>query len=105
MLVLIILSVEIVPIIAKSIGPKAIKRNELILRLIVLGQTDLSEVIEKISKLDLKIRHVHIKDLPDGNVKVEIMVAVNESRKIADVYYDIRKIGAVLTVEAESLEN
>lgn len=104
-LVLIIFSVEIVPKIAKWLGPNALKRNELFLRLSVLGQTNLTEMIDQISELDLKIRHVHIRDLPDGNLRVEIMVAVHENRKITDVYYDIRKIPAVLSVEAESLEN
>lgn len=104
-LLLIIISVEIVPKIVKWIGPTALNRKEMQLRLVVLGKTDVTDLMKQITDMGLKIRHIHIKDLEDGNHKIALILAVHEDRKITEIYYDMRKIQSILSVEAESLEN
>lgn len=104
-MLLIIISVELIPRFVKRIGPSALRRWEMQLRLTVNRTYDLTEIIVQIASLGIKIRHMNIKDLPDGNLKVILVGAVPEKSKMTEMYYAIRKIAGIVSVEAESLHN
>lgn len=102
-LVLIILSVEIMPKIIRLIGPRALKEKEIQLTLNVKGEADMEGIIKEIKNRQIKIKHVHIKDLENGNHWLSLTIAVHEKRYVTDVYNHVRKIPFVVSVEAESL--
>lgn len=102
-LVLIILSVEIMPKIIRLIGPRTLKEKEIQLTLNVKGEADMEAIIKEIKNRQIKIKHVHIKDLENGNHWLSLTIAVHEKRYVTDVYYHVRKIPFVVSVEAESL--
>jgi putative Mg2+ transporter-C (MgtC) family protein len=102
-LVLIILSVEIMPKIIRLIGPRTLKEKEIQLTLNIKGEADMEAVIKEIKNRQIKIKHVHIKDLENGNHWLSLTIAVHEKRYVTDVYNHVRKIPCVVSVEAESL--
>lgn len=102
-LVLIILSVEIMPKIIRLIGPRTLKEKEIQLTLNVKGEADMEAIIKEIKNRQIKIKHVHIKDLENGNHWLSLTIAVHEKRYVTDVYNHVRKIPCVVSVEAESL--
>jgi len=102
-LVLIILSVEIMPKIIRLIGPRTLKEKEIQLTLNIKGEADMEAIIKEIKNRQIKIKHVHIKDLENGNHWLSLTIAVHEKRYVTDVYYHVRKIPFVVSVEAESL--
>jgi putative Mg2+ transporter-C (MgtC) family protein len=102
-LVLIILSVEIMPKIIRLIGPRTLKEKEIQLTLNIKGEADMEAIIKEIKNRQIKIKHVHIKDLENGNHWLSLTIAVHEKRYVTDVYNHVRKIPFVVSVEAESL--
>jgi len=102
-LLLIILSVEFIPFMIKLIGPKALREKDIRMRLIVKAESDLTKLMKEIKSKEISIQNVKVKDLPDGDHYIELMINVNEKRYTTDVYYEVRKIQDITTVEIESL--
>lgn len=102
-LLLILLSVEFIPMIIRWAGPSALKRREMQLRLTIKGNHSMNEVISAIEGLNMKIGQMKISDQADGTINMEMIITVHHKRNMTDLYYDLRNIPAIERVEAEML--
>ena len=100
--VLIIISVEIVPLVMSLIGPKQLRQKEILLQLMVSDKNDISNIISNIKKEDIIIKNVRIKDA-EANLFVQLTITVHYQRRTVDVYTAISNIEGIKAVEVESL--
>ncbi|KZE66041.1 MgtC/SapB transporter [Fictibacillus phosphorivorans] len=100
---LILISVELIPLIMKWIGPKALRQIDIKLKLVVNPDTNMSDVMKEISELKVKIVNVRIKDLENDNKKMELAASIYEKRYTTDLYDDVKKINGIRSVEIETL--
>ncbi|MCM3730187.1 MgtC/SapB family protein [Fictibacillus nanhaiensis] len=101
---LILISVELIPLVMKWIGPKALRQIDVKLKLIVEPQTNMSEVMKQINELNVRIVNVRIKDLENDNRKMEMAASIYEKRYTTDLYDDVKKIHGIRSVEIETLD-
>jgi putative Mg2+ transporter-C (MgtC) family protein len=100
---LILISVELIPLIMKWIGPRALRNVDIRLKLVVREEADMTTLIKKVNEQNVRITNVRIKDLDSGLRKMELAAAIYEKRYTTDLYYDIKKIEGIQTVEIETL--
>jgi putative Mg2+ transporter-C (MgtC) family protein len=100
---LILISVELIPLIMKWIGPKALRQIDIKLKLVVNPDTNMSDVMKQINEQQVKIVNVRIKDLENDNKKMEMAVSIYEKRYTTDLYDDVKKIEGIRSVEIETL--
>ncbi|ANX12496.1 MgtC/SapB transporter [Fictibacillus arsenicus] len=101
---LILISVELIPLIMKWIGPKALRQIDVKLKLIVEPETNMSDVMKQINELNVRIVNVRIKDLENDNRKMEMAASIYEKRYTTDLYDDVKKIKGIRSVEIETLD-
>jgi putative Mg2+ transporter-C (MgtC) family protein len=102
--VLLIISVELVPLIFLVIGPKKLREKEVLLKMTIKNKEQIQEVIDIIQKDDITIENIHIKDLKDGNTHLlELNASVDFRRRTTHLYYSVSEIPGVENVEIESL--
>ncbi|MBH0156080.1 putative Mg2+ transporter-C (MgtC) family protein [Fictibacillus halophilus] len=100
---LILISVELIPLIMKWIGPKALRQIDIKLKLVVNPDTIMSDVMKEINELKVKIVNVRIKDLENDYKKMEMAASIYEKRYTTDLYDDVKKIDGIRSVEIETL--
>lgn len=100
--ILIIISVEIVPLVMSLIGPKQLRQKEILLQLMVSDKKDISDIISTIKKEDIIIKNVRIKDV-ETSLFVQLTITVHYHRRTVDVYTAISNIKGIKAVEVESL--
>ncbi len=100
--VFLIASVELIPLVTAVFGPKQLREKELLVKLIVLDATKISDVIQVIKHQNIRIKTVRIKDLDNGNHFVELKVSVDQKRVTTDVYEFIHQIPAIRGVDIEN---
>ncbi|GGB54988.1 MgtC/SapB family protein [Fictibacillus barbaricus] len=100
---LILISVELIPLIMKWIGPKALRQIDIKLKLVVNPDTNMSDVMKQINEQKVKIVNVRIKDLENDNKKMEMAASIYEKRYTTDLYDDVKKIEGIRSVEIETL--
>ncbi|MBB6177605.1 putative Mg2+ transporter-C (MgtC) family protein [Anoxybacillus tengchongensis] len=100
--VFLIASVELIPLVTAVFGPKQLREKELLVKLIVLDATKISDVIQVIKHQNIRIKTVRIKDLDNGNHFVELKVSVDQKRATTDVYEFIHQIPAIRGVDIEN---
>jgi putative Mg2+ transporter-C (MgtC) family protein len=101
---LILISVELIPLIMKWIGPKALRQIDVKLKLIVEPETNMSEIMKQINELNVRIVNVRIKDMENENRKMEMAASIYEKRYTTDLYDDVKKIQGIRSVEIETLD-
>ncbi|KAB7708816.1 MgtC/SapB family protein [Bacillus aerolatus] len=101
---LMIISVEIFPIIFKWIGPKSLTEKQLKVRIIVDNEEKMTDILKQMKHKGMKAHKVRIKDVKEGTFQqMDLMVLVNEKLYSTDVYYQLKQIQHVVSVEMEAL--
>ncbi|UZJ76991.1 MgtC/SapB family protein [Fictibacillus sp. KU28468] len=100
---MILISVELIPMIMKWMGPKTLREKEARVRIIVPDGWNMTEMVKEIKQKQLKILNVRVKDLENGTSKMELTLSIYEKRYTTDIYYDIKEIKGVQNVEIETL--
>ncbi|HJV44902.1 MAG TPA: MgtC/SapB family protein [Bacillota bacterium] len=108
-LFLIIVSVELLPIFLKFIGPQTLREKELRLELYIKKEDNrIIEVMDEIKSKGIKIKSIRIRDITREEIKeathrVHLIINVNEKRFTADVYHEIKQVHGIVSVEIENL--
>ena len=100
--ILIIISVEVVPIIMNLIGPKQLRQKEILLQLMIAENADVANIMSAIQNDNINIKNVRIKDT-ETSLFVQLTIAVHYQRRTVDVYTAVSKIKGIKAVEIESL--
>lgn len=101
--ILLIVSVEVVPIIITYLGPKRLREKELSLRATITEKRKIKSIIEKIKDEEIAIESIRIKDLKNQQHLLELKIIVDFRKKTVDIYYTISDIEGINDVEIESL--
>lgn len=100
--ILLMISVEFIPFLTKLIGPKQFKEKEIRLELTVSRDIHLTTLISEIKNLNLRVKHVRVKDLDDF-VVMQLKILAHEKRFTTDVYYDIQRVAGIKQIDIQSL--
>lgn len=100
---LLIISVELLPFILSLLGPKQLRQKEILLQLKVSDQHNITDIINDIKNNKITLTHVHIKDLETNEQFIQMKIMVPQKRLTTDVYYEVRKIEGIRSIEIESL--
>ncbi|NMH68564.1 MgtC/SapB family protein [Bacillus sp. RO3] len=100
---LLIVSVEVVPVIITYLGPKRLREKELSLRATIVKKQEIKSIIERIKEEEISIENIRIKDLKNGKHLLELKIIVDFRKKTVDLYYIISEIEGIKDVEIESL--
>ncbi len=111
--VFLMIAVNVVSQLIKLIGPSSLRRRDVALKIVVESNYRMTELIKTIERKDKtvqevkagqhKIRHIRIKDLESGNQQIELIMSAPEHQYTTEIYYFIKKIEHVLSVEVEHL--
>lgn len=101
--ILLLLSVELIPYLLIKLGPKKLRKRELIIKIHISKAESIELVMEKLEKEKIAIIHTRVKDLHEkpGHL-LEIKTRVSIKRTITEVYYTIKSINDVLAIEITS---
>lgn len=100
---LLIISVELMPFLMRSFGPKQLRKKEIMLQLFIKDQYQIEKAISFLTAKKYIIRRLKIKDLDNGDHLVQILVAVDYRELTTDVYASVSMIEGVQRVEIESI--
>ena len=101
-LIIIILSIELVPVIMRKVGPNPLREKELQMLFTVNSMVDLEDVMEKISSLNIKIEHAKFKVEGDQS-KINLLCVVDIQKQVFELFKDIRLIEEISDLEIEFL--
>lgn len=112
--VLLMFAVNAVPLLIKAIGPEVLNKHEVSVKIIMEQNYVLTEVIQKIEGNEMSdtrknkkhgrtIRRMKIKDLEDGRQVIDMVLSTPDRDYATEVYYDVKKIEHVMSVEVEQL--
>ncbi|GGJ80416.1 putative Mg2+ transporter-C (MgtC) family protein [Anoxybacillus voinovskiensis] len=100
---LLIVSVELIPLLTALFGPKQLREKEILLQLTISRAEKIDDVIEAIRQQTIAIKTFHIKDIDEKHHLLKLKVAIYQKQTATDVYYSIRNIPSVTSVEIENL--
>lgn len=110
--ILLIVAVNIVPFFIKILGLSTLNRQEISLKIIVESNYRMTELIKMIKhkgqdgsskKYEYKIRHFKLKDIDNDHQLIDLILSVPEDQYTTEIYYYVKKIDHVLSVEIENL--
>lgn len=101
--ILLIISVEFVPGIISLIGPSVLRQKEILLKLVIEDKEAIAQVMDEISKDNISVKNVRIKDIENNKHALTLKILVNQKRKTSEVYYTISSIKEVSQVEIENI--
>ena len=97
----------------KKIGPQKLRRRDFSLSIVVepnYKMTELLHLIKSKGKSNykqeediLKIKYIKITDLENGNQQIDLKISAPETEYTTEIYYLVKKIDHVLTVQVERL--
>lgn len=101
---LLIVSVELIPLLTALFGPKQLREKEILLQLTISSRAEkIDDVMEAIRQQTIAIKTFHIKDIDEKHHLLKLKVAVHQKQTATDVYYSIRNIPSVTSVEIENV--
>ena len=110
--ILLMIAVNVVPYLIKSLGPETLSRHDVAIKIVVESNyrmTDLIKMIERksikgeINKAEYKIRYMKIKDIDNQRQLINLTLSVPDNQYTTEIYYYIKKIDHVQSVEVEQL--
>lgn len=111
--ILLILAVNFLPTLIKSIGPSTLRERDVSVKIVMepnYKMTELIQIIEtkghgltKTEKSDITIRNIKIKDTENGKQQIDLRLSAPEKQYTTEIYYLIKKIDDVITVDVEHL--
>lgn len=102
--VLLLFSVELLPFLFKFIGPRSLREKELRVKLIVDAGETMTDILKEMKQRKMRPRKVRVRDLKDSkSQQMDIIILVNEKRYTTEIYYELKQIAHIMSVELESL--
>ncbi|MCA1064851.1 MgtC/SapB family protein [Rossellomorea aquimaris] len=101
--ILLIISIEVIPMLIRLLGPKSLKEKELLVQLIVIEAEKIEELIQLIKQKEVNLKQIRINDKKQNEHHVQMKITVHKKRRITDVYYLLNEIKYVRGVDIEGL--
>ncbi|KIL44082.1 hypothetical protein KR50_31400 [Jeotgalibacillus campisalis] len=100
--ILLIISVEILPLILTWIGPMRLKEKEMYIKIIVHHASYVGPVVKKLEQDGIKIDKIRLKDIKEEQHMIQLNTSVYQRRLETDVYSFVSNLPGVAGVEIES---
>lgn len=100
--ILIILAINLFPWLLRWVGPSSLRQRDLSIKIVVDGTGDLDDVFKQIKHLHLQVKRVKVKDVDNGQQKLEMMIIAPEDTYTTDIYSSLKMVDHVESVEVES---
>ncbi|MFD1708512.1 MgtC/SapB family protein [Siminovitchia sediminis] len=98
--VLLIISVELLPLAISKIGPKKLSKKDLLIKITIKERESVEQVISNLKKEKIHIAQTRIKDLREQSAHLlELKTRVNTKRSVTDIYYTISDMKDVQEIE------
>ncbi|MDM5157013.1 MgtC/SapB family protein [Bacillus sp. DX1.1] len=97
------ISVELIPLTMKFLGPKSFRQREIAVKLVVSRMDKIPIVIDEIKEMDIKVKNIKLKALENGSHFLQLKLSVDQKKHTADVYYAIQRLESVQQTEVESI--
>ncbi len=102
-LVLVIVGIEIMPYIAKLLGPKQLSTRLIEIELKLSPKVNATMVIQNLKEYGMKLGQMHLKDLKDGETQLHFEASLDEKIYITEVHNYIKQIDGVMRIEIKGL--
>ncbi|MGD7046554.1 MgtC/SapB family protein [Jeotgalibacillus proteolyticus] len=100
--VLLIISVELLPLMLMWIGPVRLKEKEVYLKIIVHHANYAGPVVKMLEQDNIKVDKVRLKDIKNDLHMIELFTSVHQRRQETDIYTFVSALPGVTGVEIES---
>jgi putative Mg2+ transporter-C (MgtC) family protein len=105
---LIMFSINIIPNLIKRIGPASLRTRDVSVKALMHPNQRMTDIIKAIESgsngnRQIHIRHMKITDTPEGKQQLDLKLNAPEDQYTSEIYYLIKKIDAVITLEVEHL--
>ncbi|MBE9915155.1 MgtC/SapB family protein [Paenibacillus donghaensis] len=109
---LLIAAVNVIPLLIRFFGPENLSRHDVALKIVVERNYRMTELIKMIErkgqnegtkKGEYKIRYMKLKDLNTNCQLIDLTLSVPDTQYTTEIYYYIKKIDHVQSVEVEQL--
>ncbi|SEC10069.1 MgtC/SapB family protein [Paenibacillus sp. GP183] len=110
---LLLLAVNVFPHAIKRLGPVKLRQRDVSVKIVMEANYKLTDLIKTIEGKEqtgiehnqkvMDIRHLKIKDLDSSFQQVELILAAPEKQFTSEIYYFIKRIDHVVSVEVEHL--
>ncbi|WP_088106084.1 MgtC/SapB family protein [Halalkalibacter urbisdiaboli] len=110
---LILFAVNIIPSILKVVGPSSLSQQDVAVRVVMEPNQQMTELIKAIERkgtslkekkhFNISIRKIKLRDLDNGNQQIDLTLSVPEKQYTTEIYYMLKKIDYVITVDVEHL--
>lgn len=100
--ILLIISVEILPMFLMWIGPMRLKEKEVYLKVTVHHANYVGPVVKKLEHDGIKVDKMRLKDLKNSLHMIELTASVHQRRLETDIYTYVTNLPGVAGVEIES---
>lgn len=101
--VFILIIVQLIPLITKWLGPKALKQKEIRVRIHVSNAWEMTDLIKQINTKGYTLDRIKVEDTKDQRHILECSLYASEDKYVTDIYYDIHSIDCVEGVKIETL--
>lgn len=100
--ILIILAINLFPLLLRWVGPRSLRQRDLSIKIVVDGIGNLDDVFKQIKHLNLQVKRVKVKDVDNGQQKLEMMIISSEDTYTTEIYSSLKTVDHVISVEVES---
>ncbi|MFO1441684.1 MgtC/SapB family protein [Bacillus sp. Bva_UNVM-123] len=101
---LLIISVEVIPMFIKLVGPRQLREREVTLQLKVSSKENIEDILSAVKDLKISIIRVRIKDIEEQKYLIQLIVTTSHKKSITDIYYSVSELSGVRSVEIESMQ-
>ncbi|WP_129729354.1 MgtC/SapB family protein [Ectobacillus funiculus] len=98
-----IISVEFIPLMMNTFGPRPLRQREIGLKVIVNDLQNVPTVMEEIQGMGIKVNNMKLKALDTGEHFLQLKLSVDQKLRTPDLYFAIQNITNVRGTEVESL--
>ncbi|WP_257008123.1 MgtC/SapB family protein [Bacillus sp. FJAT-45350] len=110
---LLIIAVNLLPFFVKQLGPSTLSKRDVAVKVVMEPNMKMTELLQSIERkgdslkakknYEINIRNIKIKDLDNGNQQIDLTISAPEKQYTTEIYYLIKKIDHVITVDVEHL--
>lgn len=99
---LLLFSVELIPLIIRQLGVKQLHLREQCLRVIVSDREDIEKVTSEMKKCVVEVKNVRIKDLDNEEHLLVLILMVENDKTANDIYSKISNIDEIKSIELQA---
>ncbi|MFD3448845.1 MgtC/SapB family protein [Microbacteriaceae bacterium 4G12] len=101
-MVFLIMSVEIIPLVMKIVGPKTLRQRNISLKLVIDDLENIPKVMEEIQNMNIQMKNLKLKNLENGGHFVQMKLSADKKLRTIDIYSSLQKVSNVSGTEVES---